>query len=84
MIITYKEVDLFVDHKKCPKCVTKVRRSDLSCRSCGHSDLTNWPLTLTMWALGLAIIIAVTLFVFSNFCGAPMFQPLITSYGVMC
>ena len=75
---------MFIDYKKCPKCDTRVRRSDLSCRRCGHSDLTNWPLTLTMWAVGLSIIILTILFMISNFCGAELFQPLMKNYSVMC
>lgn len=78
------EIELLIDHKRCPDCNNRLRRSDWECRHCGNPNLTNWPLTLTMWAVGFFIIIITLLFMISNFCGAEIFQPLMKNYGVTC
>ncbi|OLF37963.1 hypothetical protein BTW00_02025 [Psychrobacter sp. C 20.9] len=79
-----REAKLFINHKRCPKCDTSLKRSDWSCSHCGNQNLTNWMLTLPMWGIGIFIFIMVILLMISNFCSAEMFRSFSKSYGVMC
>lgn len=75
---------MFIDHNKCPKCGTKLGRPVWKCKQCGNQELTNWPLTLVLWAIFVLIIGIVVLFMTSKFCNSERLQPIMNNYSVMC
>lgn len=82
--ILISEAKLFINHKRCPKCHTKLARTDWICSHCNNQNLTNWSLTLPMWGIAIFTIIMAILFMINNFCSTSMFRPFANSYGVMC
>lgn len=75
---------MFIKHKKCPKCASKLKHYHWYCGYCKNQDLTNWILTLILWIVFLIIVAIVGTFVVSNFCSIGVSMPFINSFAHAC
>lgn len=80
----FKGVKVLINHDRCPECGHNIKGNYWNCRKCGNQDLTNWPLTLILWATYILIIGVVILFMIDNFCKAERLIPFMNSYSMMC
>lgn len=75
---------MFINHKRCPDCGTRLRKNDWRCRNCESQSLTNWSLTLPMWVIGLLIIGITATFMIGNLCNAELLHPVMNNFGIQC
>lgn len=75
---------MFINHKRCPDCGTRLRKNDWRCRDCESQSLTNWPLTLTLGLVFIAVIGFFVLNFLGTACNSSLVQQIAINWGVSC
>ncbi len=75
---------MFINYKRCPECGARLKHYYWYCGDCDNQNLTNWPLTLTIWLGFIALIGVLVINFLGTACKSSLIQQIAINWGMSC